>query len=116
MASTEGRKTFEVDGTFYAVASDTTSSLDNARRREAEVAADGGVYYKEVPEADSIQVSLLTLASHDYDALQAKDNCRCVLDYGNGTADVLDGAFVQLGDRSNARIACTVTGRGRRTT
>lgn len=116
MAATEGRKTFEIDGAFYVIAQDTTSSMDNARRREAEVGAAGEVHFKEVPAADTITVSLLTLSSQDYDALQAKDSCRATLDYGNGTVDVVEGAFVQLGDRSNARIECAVTGRGRRTT
>jgi len=115
MASTEGLKTFSVDGVFYPIARETRDTVMNTTRT-AVVGADGAVHYMLEPREATITVSILTLSSVDFAVLEAKDDCHAVLDYGNGTTSEIEGGFVNLNERGSGQIECVVTGKGKRGT
>jgi hypothetical protein len=114
MGSLGGIKTFSVDGVFYPITSDTTSSIANTVL-EAVVAADGQVHSRDNPKEATISVNILCLSDTDLATLAAVTDGHAVLDYGNGTADEIEHGFVNLGDRGgDGQIACVVTGKGKR--
>jgi hypothetical protein len=114
MANLGGRKTFDVDGVFYPITSDTRCKIPTSNR-EPVVAADGIVHFTDNPSESTITVTILVTPDVDLETLEGKTDCTATLDYGNGTADQITRGFVNVGERDGAgQVECVVTGTGRR--